>query len=111
MVAGGDRSDPDGAADDEVDPASRGVAVHAIIAAVRTAAVACGHEQGRRIIGDLDVISITLPRRPRGASHPIETRRKCDKTTPFALTRARPSSYLAFALIGVNRGRGAGKGR
>lgn len=49
----------------------------------------------------------------RGADGPVgaRTRRKCDKTTPFGLTAPTSLSYVGSALIGGNRGRGAGKGR
>lgn len=91
--------------------ASSVAAVHAVITAASTAAVARAHDQRRCGTPSLEIISTTLPARGDDGPFGRASRRKCDKTPFFALTRSPPSSYLAFALIGVNRGRGAGKGR
>jgi hypothetical protein len=98
----------DGAVD--VGSASGLVAVHAVITATSTT-VARAHEQPRCGTKSREIISTTLPGRHDDGLSDVHSRRKCDKTTLFVLTHPRPSSYLAFALIGVNRGRGAGKGR
>lgn len=65
----------------------------------------------RMMLGFGRIIPTTLA--ARGADGPVgaRTRRKCDKTTPFGLTAPTSLSYVGSALIGGNRGRGAGKGR
>ena len=65
----------------------------------------------RMMLGFGRIIPTTLA--ARGADGPVgaRTRRKCDKTTPFGLTAPTSVAYFGPALIGGNRGRGAGKGR
>lgn len=110
--AGEDVADADTDAEPRVGiaPSSRGVPVHATITR-STAAVARDEVRPRKILKGFAIIATTLT--GRWAVRPLEPDigRKCDKTTPFGLTAHTPLSYVGCALIGVNRGRGAGKGR
>ncbi len=94
-----------------VDPCSGAADVHDVSKATSIAVAARVHDQPRFGLQSREIITTTLPGLANVALIRWTSRRKCDKTALFVLTRPRPSSYLALALIGVNRGRGAGKGR
>jgi hypothetical protein len=66
---------------------------------------------GRSVVGCRRVMTTTLAGRRAYRLVGTSTRRKCDKTPPFSLTVPTSLSYVGPALIGGNRGRGAGKGR
>ena len=60
-----------------------------------------------------DRITTTLPSHVGNDAAQVGSHRvgKCDKTGRYGLTDTGRASYFAPALIGENRGRGAGKGR
>jgi len=88
-----------------------GSAVQAAATTTSTAAVARAREELWRRVGGPGIISTKLPGRAGWRPDGTSSRRKCDKTALFGLTVRSPPSYVGAALIGVNRGRGAGKGR
>ena len=76
-----------------------------------SASVARTPADARMMLGFDRIIPTTLAARGVDGRVGARTRRKCDKTTRFGLTAPTSLSYLGSALIGGDRGRGAGKGR